>query len=120
MLALSSTAPLIHHLGRNRNLNLHAGLNIDNNLLHHFGRRIQVNQSLVDPHLKHIPRLAALAAGCLAGRDFERLGRQADGALDAQVLGFGALEELGADLFEGRDLTAGEGYADFVDFLLQG
>jgi hypothetical protein len=114
------TAPTFHHLSRNRNLDLHTGLNIDNNLLHHFGRRIQINQPLVDPHLKHIPRLAALTAGCLPGRDFEGLGRQADRALNAQVLGLGALEELGADFFEGGDFTTGEGYANFVDFLLQG
>ena len=71
----------------------------------------------MDPHLVHVPRLGALAAGCLARRDFESFGRQADRALDAQVLGLGALEELGADFFQGLDLAAGEGDADFVDFL---
>ena len=71
----------------------------------------------MDPHLEHVPRLTALAARGLAGRDLERLGRQAHGALDAQVLGLGALEELGAHLFERGHFARGEGDADFVDFL---
>lgn len=45
----------------------------------------------------------------------ENLGRQTNGALDAQVLGLGALEELSADLFEGLHLARGEGDADLVD-----
>ena len=93
---------LLHNLPLcgNRNLNLDPSLDIDNDLLDHFRRRIQVNQPLVDAHLKHIPGLASLATGCLSGGDFEGLGREADGAFDAQVLGLCALEELGADFFE--------------------
>jgi hypothetical protein len=45
----------------------------------------------------------------------ENLGGQSDGALDAEVLGLGALEQLGADLLEGLDLTGGESDADLVD-----
>jgi hypothetical protein len=71
----------------------------------------------VDPHLVHIPCLASLAAGGLPRRDLQRLGRQAHGTLDAQVLGFGALEELGAHFLEGLHFATGEGYADLVDFL---
>ena len=55
----------------------------------------------MDPHLIHIPRLAALSTGCLSSGDFESLGRQADGPLDAKVLGFGPLKELSADFLEG-------------------
>ena len=43
--------------------------------------------------------------------DLEGLGRQADGALGAEVLVLGALDELGADLLEGRDLARGQGDA---------
>lgn len=71
----------------------------------------------MDPHLEHVPRLATLAAGRFAGGHFEGLGGEADRALDAQVLGLGALEELTAHLFQGRNLARGQGYADFVDFL---
>lgn len=45
----------------------------------------------------------------------EDLGGQAHGALDAQVLGLGALEQLGADLLERLHLARGEGDADLVD-----
>jgi hypothetical protein len=87
-------------LCRNRDLNLDARLNIDNDLLHHLGRRIQINQPLVDAHLEHIPGLASFTAGCFSGCDLQGFRGEADGALDTQVLGFGALEELGAHLFE--------------------
>ncbi len=71
----------------------------------------------MDPHLVHVPRLATLSTRCLSRRDLEGLGRQANRALDAQVLGFGALKELGAYFFEGLHLAAREGDADLVDFL---
>lgn len=49
--------------------------------------------------------------------DLEGLGGKADGALGAEVLGLGALNELGADLLERGDLARGEGDADLVDLL---
>ena len=67
------------------------------------------------PHLKHIPGLGALTARRLAGGDLEVLGGQAHGALDAQVLVLGAVDELLADFLEGLDVARGEGYADLVD-----
>lgn len=73
----------------------------------------------MDPHLVHIPRLTALSTGRLPGGDFQRLGRQAHGALDAQVLGLGPLEELGADFFQRLHFARGKGDADFVDFLVE-
>jgi hypothetical protein len=90
---------------RNGNLNLHPSLDIDDDLLDDLGRRVQINQPLVDPHLKHIPGLASLSAGRFACGDFEGLGRQAHRALDSEVLGFGTLEKLGAHLFQGLDFT---------------
>jgi hypothetical protein len=92
-------------LCRNRDLNLDARLNIDNDLLYHLGRRIQINQSLVNAHLEHIPSLASLTTGCFSGCDLQGFGGQADGALDAQVLGLGALKELGAHFFERGDFA---------------
>jgi len=70
----------------------------------------------MNPHLKHIPRLRPLAAGGLARRHLEGFGGQAHGTFDTQVLRFGTLEELGADLFERLDFAAREGDADLVDF----
>ena len=70
---------------------------------------------LNSPHLVHVPGLGALTARGLAGGDLQVLGGHADGALDAEVLGLGAVDELLADLLEGRDLAGGEGDADLVD-----
>lgn len=71
----------------------------------------------MDAHLVEIPGLGALTAGGLTGGDLEVLGGQADGALDAEVLALGALDELGADLLEGLDLAGGQGDTDLVSLL---
>jgi hypothetical protein len=76
-----------------------------------------LNQALVDAHLILIPGLGTLTVGGLTGHDLELLGGQTDGALDAEVLGLGAVDELLADLLEGLDLARGEGDADLVEFL---
>jgi len=69
----------------------------------------------VDSHLKGVPGLGTLTVRCLTGGDTEVLGWETDWALDAKVLGLGALEELAADLLERLDLAGGEGDADLVD-----
>ena len=71
----------------------------------------------MNSHLIHIPRLTALATRRLPGRDLQNLGGQADWTFDAQILGFGALDQLLADLLEGLNFAGCEGYTDFVDFL---
>jgi hypothetical protein len=48
------------------------------------------------PHLVGVPGLGALTARGLAGGDLQVLGGHADGALDAEVLGLGAVDELRA------------------------
>lgn len=74
----------------------------------------------MDAHLVAVPGLGTLTARGLAGGDLEGLGGQADGALDAQVLALGALDQLGADLLEGLDLAGGQGDADLVGLLFCG
>jgi len=74
-----------------------------------------LNQTLVDPHLIRIPSLGALTTRRLARGDFQVLGGQTHGALDAQVLSLGPLDELAADLFERLHLARGQGDADLVD-----
>lgn len=74
----------------------------------------------MNPHLKRIPRLTPLPTRRLPRRDLQALGRQAHGALDAQVLGFGALDQLLADFLEGLHFAGGERDADLVGFLLEG
>lgn len=76
-----------------------------------------LNQALVDPHLKGIPRLTSLATRRLPGRDLKDLGRQTHGALDTEILRLGALDQLLADLFERLHFARGERDADLVDFL---
>jgi hypothetical protein len=70
----------------------------------------------MNPHLIHIPRLAPLAARRLAGRNLQALRGQPHGALHAQILGLGALDELLADFLEGGDFARGQSYADLVGF----
>jgi hypothetical protein len=71
----------------------------------------------VDSHLESIPSLGSFTTGCLSGRDLEGLGWEPDGALDAEILALGALDELLADLLEGLDFAGGQGDADLVSFL---
>ena len=77
-----------------------------------------LDETLVDAHLVLVPGLGTLTARGLAGRDVEGLGGQTDGSLDLQRLGAGAIDQLLADLLEGRDLARGEGDTDLVDLLL--
>jgi hypothetical protein len=71
----------------------------------------------VDSHLECIPSFRTFTAGSLSGGDLEGFGWETDGPLDTEVLGFGALDELLAHLFERGDLAASEGDADLVSFL---
>lgn len=71
----------------------------------------------MNSHLKGIPCLGTFSARGLSGGDLESLGWETDWALDAEVLGLGALDELLADLLEGIDLSGGEGDTDLVGFL---
>lgn len=59
----------------------------------------------MNPHLVRIPSLAPLAAGALARSHLQVFGGEADGSLGAEVLGAGALDELGTDFFEGVDFA---------------
>jgi len=100
----------------NRDLDLNTSLNIDNDLLDNLGGSIEINQTLMDPHLESIPSLGSLTTGRLPGGDLQGLGWEADRAFDSEVLGLGTLDELLADFLEGGDFSAGQGDADFVGF----
>lgn len=64
------------------------------NLLDCLGRAVQINDSLVDPHLKAVPSLGALTTGCLAGGDTEGLGGHANGSLHTKVLFLGTAYQV--------------------------
>jgi len=104
-----------HALRSNGHLNFDAGLNVDDDLLDDLGRGVEVNEALVDAHLVRVPGLGTLAVGRLARRDLQVLGGQAHGALDAQLLVLGAVNELLAHLLERLDVARREGDADLVD-----
>ena len=72
----------------------------------------------MNPHLIRIPGLAPFTTGRLPRRDLQALCRQADRALDAQVLGFGTLDQLLADFLERLDFAGGQGNPDLMDFLV--
>ena len=71
--------------------------------------------TLVDAHLIGIPGLGTLTVRCLTRGDLQVLGGKADGALDAELLVLGAVDELLADLLERLDVARGQGDADLVD-----
>ena len=77
-----------------------------------------LDEALVDSHLKSIPGLGTLSAGSLAGGDLQGAGWETDWALDAEILGLGTIDELGADLLKGGDVLGGERDADLVGLLL--
>lgn len=72
----------------------------------------------MNAHLKHIPGLATLTVGGLAGSDLQGPGWESDGALNIERLAARAVDEFLAHLLERGDLARGEGDADLVDFLL--
>jgi hypothetical protein len=71
----------------------------------------------VDSHLESVPGLRTFTTRSLSGGNLEGLGWETDWAFDTKILGLGALDELLADLFEGGDLSGGEGDADLMGFL---
>jgi hypothetical protein len=106
-----STAPLCG----NGDLNLNTSLDVDDDLLDNLGGGVEVDEALVDAHLKGVPGLGTLTVGGLTGGDLQDLGGQADGALDAELLVLGTVDELLAHLLEGLDVARGEGDSDLVD-----
>ena len=66
----------------------------------------------MDAHLEGVPGLRTLTVGGLTGGDLKDLGGETDGALDAELLVLGTVDELLADLLEALDVAGGEGDAD--------
>jgi hypothetical protein len=54
----------------------------------------------VDSHLEGIPCLRTLTARCLSSSDLKALGRESNGAFDAEILGLSTLDKFLADLLE--------------------
>merc|ERR1711978_853898 len=96
--------------------NLYAGLNVDGgDLLDDLGGTVEVNHSLVDPHLELVPGLTTLSTRSLTGGDPQGLGGHPDGSLHLQLLVLGSLDEVAADLLQGLDITGGQSDPDAMN-----
>lgn len=76
---------------------------------------MEVNHSLVDPHLELVPGLGALSARCLSGGDSQHLGGHPHGSLHLELLVLGAPDEVAADLLQRLDVPGGQSNSDAVD-----
>jgi hypothetical protein len=79
-------------------LDLNTSLDVDDDLLNDLSGGVQVDQALVNAHLVCIPGLGSFSVRSLTGGDLELLGGETDGALNSELLGLGAVDELLADL----------------------
>jgi len=76
---------------------------------------VEVDETLVDPHLELVPGVGTLSGGCLTGGDPELLGGEPDRSGNLELLVDGTTLEVGADLLEVLDVPGGEGDADAVE-----
>ena len=77
---------------------------------------MEVDDSLVDPHLELVPGLTTLSARSLTGGDSQGLGGHPDGSLHLQLLVLGPLDQVTADLLQRLDITGGQRDPDTVDW----
>ena len=95
---------------------LYARFNIDGgDLLDNLGWTVEINHSLVDPHLELVPGLGTLSARSLPGGDSQHLGGHPHGSLHLQLLVLGSPDEVAADLLQGLDIPGGQSDSDAVD-----
>ena len=76
---------------------------------------MQVDDALVDAHLEPVPGLGALTARGLPGGDLQGLGGHPDGSLHLQLLVFGSLDQITADLLQRLHVTGSQSDPDTVD-----
>lgn len=81
-------------------------------LLNDVAGSVQIDQPLVNAHLKFVPRVGTLSAGSLAGRDAQLLGGHADGTGNLELLVRGLLLQVRAHLLEVLDVARGESDTD--------
>ena len=79
----------------NGNFNFNSGFNGDgSDLLDNFRRRVQVNQALVNLHLKLVKGFGTVTTRRLTGSDAKNLGGKANGTLYLELLIFGTLNKI--------------------------
>lgn len=69
------------------------------NLLHNISGAVEIDEALVNAHLKAVPGLATLTTGGLSGSDLQVLGGETNGSLNSQFVVLGTLDEIGAYYF---------------------
>ncbi len=84
-------------------------------MLDDFRRAVQIDDTLVDAHLEMVPGLGTLTARCFTGCDSQNLGRHSDWALNSELFVLGASDQIGANLLQAFDISAGQGDADAMD-----
>ena len=96
---------------------LYSGLNVDGcDLLDNLGWTVEINHSLVDPHLELVPGLGTLSARSLPGGDSQDLGGHPDWSLDLELLVLGSSDEVTAHLLQRLDIPGGQSDSDAVDW----
>lgn len=76
---------------------------------------MQINHTLVNPHLEAIPRLGTLTARRFPGGDAQRLRRHTHRPLHTQLLLPRLGDEVRADLLQGTHVARGQRDTDAVD-----
>ena len=76
---------------------------------------MEIDDALVDAHLEPVPRLGSLSTGRLPGGDSQGVCGHAHWTLGLELLLFGALDEVVANLLQRLDVARRQGDADAVD-----
>eukprot|EP00201_Polytomella_parva_P020571 CAMPEP_0175045626 /NCGR_PEP_ID=MMETSP0052_2-20121109/4541_1 /TAXON_ID=51329 ORGANISM="Polytomella parva, Strain SAG 63-3" /NCGR_SAMPLE_ID=MMETSP0052_2 /ASSEMBLY_ACC=CAM_ASM_000194 /LENGTH=125 /DNA_ID=CAMNT_0016309205 /DNA_START=116 /DNA_END=490 /DNA_ORIENTATION=- len=97
-------------------LNLNTGLDVAAGDLANSGNgSLEVENTLVDPHLEAIEGVGTLTRGTLAGGNLEDPGGHADGALGLNIVLLGGLDEVSGNLLKVLDALGGKGNANTVE-----
>lgn len=100
----------------NGHLNLYSRFNGDgSNLLHHLSRSLQIDQALVNAHLKPIPGLGPLAIGSFTGGNAQNLGGHAHWALDLELLLLGPTDQVRTHLLQIAHVARAQRDSDAMD-----
>ena len=95
---------------------LYARFNIDGgDLLDNLGWTVEINHSLVDPHLELVPGLGTFSTRSLSGGDSQDLGWHPDWSLHLQVLVLGSSDQVAADLLQGLNIAGGQSDPDAMN-----
>lgn len=114
-----------HHIADNLllisdgNFDIDTRLNADvGDLSHLVSRRVQIDQALVNTHLKSVVGVGTLTARGLAGHQTKDLGRHADWAGHLKFLADGAVLQLSAHSLQSLNLSGGKSDANSDDLQL--